>query len=135
MYIFVRMTYIIIYVIISSKGLQIKINIFSMLSPDVYIYIYIYVCVCGGRHSNLDLVNTCITHIITIAYIMCVSMYALMCTVLMVLMLRILLISPLRAFTCIYISESNVTVRNLFENTACLIANKNCVLCLDYIFL
>ena len=28
------MKYIIIYVIISSKGLQIKINIFSVLSPD-----------------------------------------------------------------------------------------------------
>ena len=35
------MKYIIIYVIISYKGLQIKINIFSMLSPDdIYIYIY-----------------------------------------------------------------------------------------------
>ena len=32
---FFRMKYIIIYVIISSKGLQIKINIFSMLSPEL----------------------------------------------------------------------------------------------------
>ena len=34
---FFRMQYIIIYVIISSKGLQIKINIFSMLSPEIII--------------------------------------------------------------------------------------------------
>ena len=40
MYIFFRMKHIIIYVIIFSKGLQIKINIFSMLSPHAYIYIY-----------------------------------------------------------------------------------------------
>ena len=39
------MKYIIIYVIISSKGLQIKINIFSMLSPEVKNTRYYVICI------------------------------------------------------------------------------------------
>ena len=35
---FFRMKYIIIYIIISSKGFHINIDIFSMLSPDIKIF-------------------------------------------------------------------------------------------------